>query len=312
MNRPQAPSEKPISLHYLLPAAAVGALLLLLCFGLLLLNWQQNRNRPLKPIRPSPTPVALLIDRDPQIVTLDELNADPFVYINQPIQVSGSAISLPLPQCSHYNGPIIRWALIGDELQLNGRGYERILRQVNPDVMLTVKGIWRLYHGPLGCGKGPAADSLWYLEVTRIVAPNPLPLQDGTLLDITVQPADPLATLEPPPTPDPDQPQMTATTTPGTTTPTPTPTSGTPGTATVTATPDPNQTATPTATPGTTTPTATTIPGTIATSTPTPSPSPSPTPTDPAAQPPPPPATATPGSYQPPPPPPTPVPTPYG
>jgi hypothetical protein len=301
MNTSQSPSERQLPLHYILLAVAVGALLLLLCFGLLLLNWQQNQNRPLKPLRPSPTPVALFISREPEILTFSQLNEDPMAYIGRPIQVSGSPILLPLPQCSRYTGPVIRWALVDEELQLNGRGFESIMRQVAPDVTLTVKGIWRLYDGPLGCGKGPAAGILWHLEVTQIVAPNPLPLRDGTMLDITVQPADPLATLEPPSTPDPSEPEATPTM--GTTTPTVTPT---PATGTPTATADPNQTATPTPTRGTTTPTATSDPG--ATATPTPSPSP----TTAGSQPPPPPATATPGGYAPPPPPPnTPVPTPY-
>jgi hypothetical protein len=304
MDTSQSPSKKQLPLHYILLAVAAGALLLLLCFGLLLLNWQQNQNRPLKPARPSPTPVALFISREPEIITFSQLNEDPFAYIGRLIQVSGSPILLPLPQCSRYTGPVIRWALVDEELQLNGRGFESIMRQVAPDVTLTVKGIWRLYDGPLGCGKGPAADILWHLEVTQIVAPNPLPLQDGTMLDITVQPADPLATLEPPPTPGPSDPEATPTV--GATTPTVTPTPST-GTATPTATADPDQTVTPTPALGTVTPTATSMPGTA-------TPTPSPSPTSANGQPPPPPtATATPGGYppQPPPPPATPVPTPY-
>ncbi|MFO7536881.1 MAG: hypothetical protein R6X32_02340 [Chloroflexota bacterium] len=305
MNSSASPSEKPIPLHYLLPAVAVGSLLLLLCLGLLLFNWQQAQNRPLKPARPNPTPAALIISREPESVTFSRLNEDPFAYIHHSIQVNGTPILLPLPNCTLYNGPVIRWALVAEELQLNGRGYERIMRQVAPDVTLTVKGIWRLYEGPLGCGKGPPSDSLWYLEVIQIVAPNPLPLRDGTLLDLPIQPADPLATLEPAPTPDPRQPTATPTLTGGTATPTPIATSSTPGTPTSTPTLDPNQTASPTPTLGTTTPTATSIPGATVTSTPTPSPSP----TNQAG--PPPPATATPDSYQPPPPPATPTPDDY-
>jgi hypothetical protein len=305
MNTSQSPSEQPIPPHYLLLAVAAGTLLLLLCFGLLLLNWRQNQSRPLKPTRPSPTPAALIISREPENVTFSQLNDDPFAYINQPIQVSGSPILLPLPNCSLYNGPTIRWALVSEELQLNARGYELVMRQVAPDVTLTVKGIWRLYDGPLGCGKGAPSDILWYLEVTQIVAPNPLPLRNGTLLDITVQPADPLHTLEPPTTPDPSQPTATLTPVMETATPTPATINGMPGTPTPTL--DPNQTASPTPPVGTITPTATSIPGATATNTMTPSPSPSPT--SPGDQPPlpsPPPTTGTPGGYPPPPATPTP------
>jgi hypothetical protein len=40
---------------------------------------------------------------------------------------------------------------------------------------MTVEGYWRLYEGPLGCGKNAPRAAIWYLEVLRIVEPNPLP-----------------------------------------------------------------------------------------------------------------------------------------
>lgn len=313
MNELQSTSDNPIPIRRLLPIVAIGSFLLLICFGWLLLNWQMAQNRPLKPARPSPTPVPLLIEREPTSLSLSQLNENPEAYIGRFIQVSGSPTRLTPPACTPFNGPAIGWALVGDELQLNGQGYDRLLRQVAPEVEVTVKGIWRLYRGPLGCGKGPASGTLWYIDVTRIVAPNPLPLRDGTMVNITVQPADPLATLSPDPTVAPIQtPTPDGTTTP---TPSPTPTTGvgTPGTPAPTATDDPARTNTPTPTRGINTPPA--PPGTTATNTPTPSPSPTPSPTSASGQPPPPPpATATPGSYVPPPPSPppaTPIPTPY-
>ncbi len=313
MNDSQPTSDNPILLRRLLPIVAVGSFLLLLCFGWLLLNWQTAQNRPLKPARPSPTPVPLLIEREPTSLSLSQLNEDPEAYIGRFIQVGGQPTRLTPPTCTPFNGPAIGWALIGEELQLNGQGYDRLLRQVAPEVEVTVKGIWRLYTGPLGCGKGPASGTLWYIDVTRIVAPNPLPLRDGTLVDITVQPADPLPTPDPDATADPDQPPPDGT---GTPTPSATPTEvrTTPGTPTPTATDDPARTNTPTPTRGTTTPTPSPAVTTTPALTPSPTPSPLPSPTLANGQPPPPPpATATPGSYAPPPPPPpnTPVPTPY-
>jgi len=307
MNTSSSPSNRTIPLPYLLLGLAAGALLLLLCLAALLINSQQTQNRPLKPLRPSPTPAPLIISPEAEIVTFSQLNEDPFAYIGRFIEVSGNPILLAPPDCSRYTGPVIRWALVGEDLQLNGRGFERILRQVAPEVTLTLRGIWKLYDGPLGCGKGPPSDILWHLELTQIVAPNPLPLRDGTMLTISVQTGD---GPDFPDLPLPDDPE--ATPTEGTITPTATPTliTGTPGTPTPTPTADPDQTATPTR--GTPTP----IPG-AATNTPTPSPSPSPSPSPTSGSgppPPPPPATATPGSYAPPPPPPpaTPLPTPYG
>lgn len=319
MSRSQStPEEKAIPLPYLLLAIAAGALLLLLCLGFLLFTWQQNQARPLKPARPSSTPAPLLISREPENVTFSQLNEDPIAYIGRLVQVSGNPILLTLPTCSPYSGPTIRWGLVGEELQLNGRGYEQIMRQVSPDAFLTLKGIWRLYDGPLGCGKGAPSGLVWYLDVTQIVAPNPLPLRDGSLLNIPVQPADPLATLAPAPTHDPSQPTATPTLPTPAGTPsssaTPTVAVGVPGTATPTATPDPNRTNTPTPA-NTPTPTATNTPNGLTPNTPTPTVSPTPTPTitNGGQPPPPPPATATPGSYggPPAPPPNTPVPTPY-
>lgn len=314
MNESPSTSNNTIALRRLLPMIAVGSFVLLLCLGMLLLNWQTAQSRPLKPARPSPTPNPLLIEREPTSLSLSQLNEAPEAYIGRFIQVSGSPTRLTPPTCSPFNGPAIGWALVGEELQLNGQGFDRLLRQVAPDVTVTVKGIWRLYRGPLGCGKGPASGTLWYIDVTRIVAPNPLPLRDGTMLDITVQPADPLATLAPDTPADPDQPP----TADGTATPTPSPSptarADTPATPTPTATDDPARTNTPTPTRGINTPPAP-PPGTTATNTPTPSLSPTPSPTSASGQPPPPPpATATPGSYDPPPPAPppaTPIPTPY-
>jgi hypothetical protein len=308
MNTSPSPSNRSIPLPYLLVGLAAGALLLLLCLGALLINSQQMQNRPLKPLRPSPTPVPLIISPEAEVVTFSQLNEDPFAYIGRFIEVSGDPILLAPPDCSRYTGPVIRWALVGEDLQLNGLGFERILRQVAPEVRLTLRGIWQLYDGPLGCGKGPPSDILWHLELTQIVAPNPLPLRDGTMLIISVPTGDDPDFPDLPPLDEPD-----ATPAEGTVTPTATPTltPGTPGTPTPTPTADPNQTATPTPTP-----TYTAVPGAAtSTPTPTPTPSPSPSPTSSNGQPPPPPppATPTPGSYAPPPPPPaTPLPTPYG
>ncbi|MFN2138186.1 MAG: hypothetical protein ACK2UK_19680 [Candidatus Promineifilaceae bacterium] len=107
-------------------------------------------------------------------LTFAELNAEPLTYLNQSIQVSGTYLPLEPPACAQHSGPVFRWALISDELQLDVQGYERIVRILPPETDMTLRGKWRLYQGPLGCGKGPARDSAWFLQVEKIVEPNPL------------------------------------------------------------------------------------------------------------------------------------------
>ncbi|MCZ7669586.1 MAG: hypothetical protein M5U34_21625 [Chloroflexi bacterium] len=61
-------------------------------------------------------------------------------------------------------------------------GHEELVKRLPDGLTLTVEGVWRQYDGPLGCGKGPAAGVTWYLQVERIVSPNPLPLLNRTVV----------------------------------------------------------------------------------------------------------------------------------
>jgi hypothetical protein len=141
------------------------------------------------PIRPTATTSASA-GQPLQIVTFEELNADPAAFLNHSIQVSGSFMPLPTPPCARYSGPDFRWALIADNLQLDALGFERLLGLLTQGTEMTVEGIWRLYEGPLGCGKGPARGTAWYLQVQRIVQPNPLVSTGGTG-GLAIQNADP-------------------------------------------------------------------------------------------------------------------------
>lgn len=134
----------------------------------------------LLPALATPTPLQNESESlSPIPVTFSELNADPLAYLNLPIQVSGSYLKLDTPPCPRFSGPRIEWALVAEDLQLEAKGFERVLRILAPGTEMTVQGIWRLYQGPLGCGKGPAPGDAWYLQVQRIVQPNPL-VSDGS------------------------------------------------------------------------------------------------------------------------------------
>lgn len=276
-----------------------GALLVLLVLALLL---TRGGERPLKPIRPSATPAELNQNSQAILVTFDELNANPYAFQNQRIRITGSYTPQPKPDCTDFKGLLIRWALINNNLQLNGYGFEEVLKLVPSDTTLTVEGIWRLYEGLSGCGKGTPQALIWYLQVERIVQPNPLfglgpvpegnspapigtPRPDGTDPTPTAEDGtavftptmSPTTTTTPTATPTPLMtPSPTATLLSGESTPTPsnlfitnTPVSGANPTATGTA-PTTTNTPPPLTTPGTAVPT---IPS-LGTSTPGPSPTP--------------------------------------
>ena len=264
--RDQADDEQPADRRHLTQQFLIWAILgiLLLLAVILLPLLAQSNNRRLKPLRPTATPGSLVIEGDPTLIDFPNLNEDPFSYLNQRIRVTGDYTPLPPPDCTPFSGRRIRWSLVAENLQMNAVGFEPVLRLVEPDTTLTVEGIWRLYSGPAGCGKEPPSANVWYLEVERIIQPNPL---TGFMGPAGPGPIGPVTPLSPAATPSGGTavPTPTSTLSPGATTATPilTPspgatasaTAGTPtmpltGTVTATATATPTSTATgqPTAT----------------------------------------------------------------
>ncbi len=130
--------------------------------------------RSLRPFRGEPTAIALVISGQPQLVTFPELSENAATYLNQRIRLTGYYLPLSPPDCAFFNGPLFSWSLVSEGLQLNAQGFERALALAAPGTALTIEGIWRLHSGPYGCGKGPEAADVWYLQVERIVQPNPL------------------------------------------------------------------------------------------------------------------------------------------
>jgi hypothetical protein len=257
------------------------AILAVAVLGYLIFSSQTAAQRPLKPPRNTATPNVIAISNQPVIVTFAQLNEDPFALINRTIRVTGSYTPLDLPRCDgSYSGPHIVWALIAEELQLDARGFEHIMRLVPPGTTLTIEGIWRHYKGPHGCGKEPPTATVWYLEVSRIIQPNPLPLLNGTAVSLdtivtpTFAPTNPAAQpTELVGTPLPSATSETLTETPSATATEfaiPTATLELPPTITATPSPGPSPTATPSPDPNaspTFTPTATNS-GSEATATP--------------------------------------------
>jgi hypothetical protein len=132
-----------------------------------------QRAGQLKPLRPAGVE-ELLLAAQPQLVTFSELQAEPEAFQDRLIRVSGTLLKLPPPECLPKSGPAVAWALIAEELRLDAIGFERVISLSSDDLPMTVDGFFRLYEGPLGCGKGAPDGSAWFLEVVRIVQPNPL------------------------------------------------------------------------------------------------------------------------------------------
>ena len=187
------------------PGVAVAAALLLLA-GLVAIVYSlvSGGGRPLYPNLPTFTPVGEVVAAEPALLTFTELNADPNAYRDKRVQVAGNFASVAATTCVPYSGPPIRWSLVAEDLQLNAVGFENVLRLLNEGTPMTVTGIWRLYSGPVGCGKAPDNGNVWFLEVDRIIEPNPL-FGSGAI-SLTVVPGSPLSTLPPlelePPTPE--------------------------------------------------------------------------------------------------------------
>jgi hypothetical protein len=165
-------------LRYLVPVIVVLGLILLIlaiaasCSG-------RNNDRGLKPFRPSRTPFDSNANGEVVVLSFTELNETPDTYRNQRIRVTGDKVAIQPQDCRVYTGPVFTWGLIGEDLQLNALGYGEVVKRLPDGLTMTVEGIWRQYNGPLGCGKEPPDSIAWYLQVERIIAPNPLPLMDS-------------------------------------------------------------------------------------------------------------------------------------
>lgn len=165
--------------RYLVPVIILLGLLLLLLAIAASCNGRDN-NRGLKPFRSTREPFGNVGSGDVVILSFTDLNNDPVAYQNQRIRVTGDKITIQTINCRLYTGPVFTWGLIGDDLQLTALGFEKLVNRLPDGLTMTVEGVWRQYNGPLGCGKEPVDGSAWYLQVERIIAPNPLPLMDGT------------------------------------------------------------------------------------------------------------------------------------
>ena len=166
-------------------------IIILIVVILLWATLDKGQASQLMPVLPEPT-VFLSPEEAAQVtVSFTELNNDPIAYLNRTIIVSGNYLPVDRHDCIQYSGPDVRWSLTAENLQLDVLGYERIIQLVAVDTPMTLQGIWRLYQGPLGCGKGPPDGSMWYLDVKKILQPNPLVGKNGQIIPIIIGNGDP-------------------------------------------------------------------------------------------------------------------------
>lgn len=164
-----------------------GMVLVIIAVVSLWLFLRQDAEHQLMPFLPSATPPTPLPQEEPELIAFTELNDNPLAYLNQRILVSGDYLPVVRADCLDIVGPDIRWSLTGDNLQLDALGFERIVQLLPVETTMTVEGIWRLYQGPLGCGKGPPRGSMWYLETKKIVQPNPLVSAGGQTISVEIR-----------------------------------------------------------------------------------------------------------------------------
>jgi len=138
----------------------------------------------LLPFNAGPSPERIFV-AEPQLVTFSEIQEHPEDFRDRMIRVTGNYFRAELPLCFPYSGYGAKWMLVNEDLRLDAVGFEQLVHLIPNGSLVTVDGFFRLYEGPIGCGKGAPVTSAWYLETIRIVQPNPLvkantsPLEDG-------------------------------------------------------------------------------------------------------------------------------------
>jgi len=213
--------------------------LFLIIFSCFLLVACRSESEPLGTPTPFATPTAVIdaIPAGVQPIPLPELMADPALYQNRRIAVTGQFYRQPRLVCAglvRTYRPPTSFVLRDGEVVLDGGGLGTGRDVVVDGLTMTINGRLLFWRGPVGCGKRAVVQNIWYIEAANVVSPRPLTnatlTPDAGVAQIngdepTVTPTPdefgPDLTPTPTATPDLDLPAMTPT---PTATPTPTPT----------------------------------------------------------------------------------------
>jgi hypothetical protein len=126
---------------------------------------------------PSVTAVSAAAPASIQPITLAELMADPAIFQNEQIEVTGQFYRLPRLICGSpvpvYHSPAT-FGLQDGEAILFGGGLGSG-RDIAPDgLTMTINGRLLSWRGPVGCGKRAVVQEIWYIETNRVISPRPI------------------------------------------------------------------------------------------------------------------------------------------
>ena len=125
---------------------------------------------------PAPTATPTPLSSQPLPIAIPELAAYPTLFEGVMLELTGAYRPLPRLICNGeaYPGPAT-WGLVDGGLLAYAGGFDEQLRPLLPaGLEMTVAGRWQAWRGPIGCGKQAQVQEIWYLQVSRIVAPSPL------------------------------------------------------------------------------------------------------------------------------------------
>lgn len=127
---------------------------------------------------PTSEPTGTIVPSGPVVLSVTELLNAPGLYLDTVVQLTGRLRKAPLVICdSDYYPSPASWGLGEEGLLAAAGGFDDQVRTLLPkDLTMTVEGRWRRWEGMVGCGKQAQRQEVWYLDVNRILSPNPLSL----------------------------------------------------------------------------------------------------------------------------------------
>lgn len=158
--------------------------LCLLMFFLLGCRNTDVAQTPVLTVSPTPFPTSETVTPTPTrshavfTLTASEILSDSAKYEGLTVRLTGRYGQLSTVACSAgvmaHRSPA-DWLLASGEELLFARGFEEQFRfLLPPGLTMTVEGTWRKWRGPIGCGKRAMVGDIWFVDVERIIDPNPI------------------------------------------------------------------------------------------------------------------------------------------
>jgi hypothetical protein len=124
----------------------------------------------------SPAPTIIPVGGQAAVIRHVDLLNSPSQYSGMLVRISGQFRRLPQLVCEGqvHQSPA-GWKLTAGELFVQATGFEAMLRPLatSPQI-ITVEGLWQRWEGLVGCGADARLQEIWYLDVARLIDPNPI------------------------------------------------------------------------------------------------------------------------------------------